>query len=152
MTGRDISLTPTSPVSQVAPVGETNYTKTCPDNTTDWYFCDEYNDLSQITAVHMVIILLYAVVMAVGIGGNSMVIAVVVRHRHMRTPTNFYIVSLAASDLFLTAFSLPLKLVELSADVDKSIHNPIVCSVLGFLVPMFIFTSVWTLTAISIDR
>ncbi len=131
---------------------DTNYSKSCPDNSSEWYFCGPYPDLSQLSSAHGVIVFLYAIVMAVGIGGNSMVIAVVVRHRHMRTPTNFYIVSLAASDLFLTALALPLKLVELSADLEKSIHSPVMCSVLGFLIPMFVFTSVWTLTAISIDR
>ena len=124
---------------------------TCPVDG-EWDFCDEYPDISQITWVRNVIIFFYAVVMAIGIGGNAMVIAVVMRHRHMRSPTNYYIVSLAFSDLFLTAFAVPLKLVELSADVENSIHNPTVCSILGFLIPMFVFTSVWTLTAISIDR
>lgn len=48
------------------------------------------------------------VICALGIIGNTMVILVVITTKHMRTPTNCYLVSLAVADLMvLTAAGLP---------------------------------------------
>ena len=90
--------------------------------------------------------------MVVGLVGNAMVIAVVCRHRTMRTPTNFYILSLALSDFLVTSFVMPLKLLEMSTDADLNLLSAAMCSTLGFVQPYFVFTSIWTLVAISIDR
>lgn len=52
--------------------------------------------------------LLLLVICASGIVGNVMVILVVLTNKHMRTPTNCYLVSLAVADLMvLTAAGLP---------------------------------------------
>ncbi|XP_042362565.1 thyrotropin-releasing hormone receptor b [Plectropomus leopardus] len=52
--------------------------------------------------------LLLLVICALGIVGNVMVILVVLTTKHMRTPTNCYLVSLAVADLMvLTAAGLP---------------------------------------------
>ncbi|XP_056142942.1 thyrotropin-releasing hormone receptor [Lampris incognitus] len=53
-------------------------------------------------------VLLVCVICGVGIVGNVMVITVVLTTKHMRTPTNCYLVSLAVADLMvLTAAGLP---------------------------------------------
>ncbi|KAF7669216.1 hypothetical protein LDENG_00228230 [Lucifuga dentata] len=53
-------------------------------------------------------VFLVCLVCGVGIVGNVMVILVVLTTKHMRTPTNCYLVSLAAADLMvLTAAGLP---------------------------------------------
>ncbi|XP_004698363.2 thyrotropin-releasing hormone receptor-like [Echinops telfairi] len=51
--------------------------------------------------VQAVTLALVPLVCAVGVAGNGMVILVVVRSRHMVTPTNCYLVSLAAADLLV---------------------------------------------------
>ncbi len=117
-----------------------------------WFFDGPYYDLTQLKSVYVIIIILSVCVMVVGLIGNAMVIAVVCRHRTMRTPTNFYIVSLALSDFLVTSFVMPLKLLEMSTDADLNILNAAMCSTLGFVQPYFVFTSIWTLVAISIGR
>ena len=53
-------------------------------------------------------IFLVSLICGVGIVGNVMVIMVVLTTKHMRTPTNCYLVSLAVADLMvLTAAGLP---------------------------------------------
>lgn len=53
-------------------------------------------------------VFLVSLICGVGIVGNVMVILVVMTTKHMRTPTNCYLVSLAAADLMvLTAAGLP---------------------------------------------
>uniref|UniRef100_A0A3Q3X560 Thyrotropin-releasing hormone receptor n=1 Tax=Mola mola TaxID=94237 RepID=A0A3Q3X560_MOLML len=56
----------------------------------------------------VVSVFLVSLICGVGIVGNMMVILVVLTTKHMRTPTNCYLVSLAAADLMvLTAAGLP---------------------------------------------
>ncbi|XP_068179677.1 thyrotropin-releasing hormone receptor [Antennarius striatus] len=56
----------------------------------------------------VVSVFLVCLICGVGIVGNVMVILVVMTTKHMRTPTNCYLVSLAAADLMvLTAAGLP---------------------------------------------
>ncbi|XP_048880711.1 thyrotropin-releasing hormone receptor-like [Brienomyrus brachyistius] len=60
------------------------------------------------TEFKVVSVLLVAIICAVGIIGNIMVILVVLTTKHMRTPTNCYLVSLAVADLMvLTTAGLP---------------------------------------------
>nr|XP_023667391.1 thyrotropin-releasing hormone receptor-like isoform X1 [Paramormyrops kingsleyae] len=60
------------------------------------------------TEFKVVSVLLVALICAVGIIGNIMVILVVLTTKHMRTPTNCYLVSLAVADLMvLTTAGLP---------------------------------------------
>ncbi|XP_071496161.1 uncharacterized protein [Diadema antillarum] len=117
-----------------------------------WLFYGHYSDLTQLASVHTIFVALFLLIMAFGMAGNAMVIGVVWSHRSMRTPTNFYIVSLAVSDLLVITFVMPLKLVEYGADIDYSIFNTVLCSFTAFVMPAFIFTSIWTLVAISVDR
>ncbi|KAG8223827.1 hypothetical protein J437_LFUL003715 [Ladona fulva] len=54
----------------------------------------------------------YLVVFAVGLVGNSFVIAVVYRSPRMRTVTNYFIVNLAAADILVIVFCLPATLMS----------------------------------------
>ena len=56
----------------------------------------------------VVTISLVLIICGLGIVGNIMVVLVVIRTKHMRTPTNCYLVSLAVADLMvLVAAGLP---------------------------------------------
>ncbi|KAK7887161.1 hypothetical protein WMY93_026782 [Mugilogobius chulae] len=75
---------------------------TMPDNQTLGVWTDYTTDYKVAS------ILLVSLICGVGIVGNIMVILVVLTTKHMRTPTNCYLVSLAAADLMvLTAAGLP---------------------------------------------
>ncbi|XP_053737053.1 thyrotropin-releasing hormone receptor [Synchiropus splendidus] len=73
-----------------------------PDNATLGLWTD-YTAEYKVVSVFLV-----CLICGVGIVGNVMVIMVVLTTKHMRTPTNCYLVSLAAADLMvLTAAGLP---------------------------------------------
>ncbi|KAM9798564.1 thyrotropin-releasing hormone receptor [Neosynchiropus ocellatus] len=73
-----------------------------PDNATLGLWTD-YTVEYKVVSVFLV-----CLICGVGIVGNVMVIMVVLTTKHMRTPTNCYLVSLAAADLMvLTAAGLP---------------------------------------------
>lgn len=111
-----------------------------------------YNDLTQIASVYYTFLIISVMVIVVGLIGNLMVITVILKHRSMRTTTNYYIFSLAVSDLFITAIAMPFKIISLMADADRFLLNNVICCIMEFIMPFVVFTSVWTLVAISLDR
>ncbi|KAG7233121.1 hypothetical protein INR49_007474 [Caranx melampygus] len=94
--------------------------------------------------------LLLLVICALGIVGNVMVILVVLTTKHMRTPTNCYLVSLAVADLMvLTAAGLPA--------VTDSIFGSWVfgrygCLCITYLQYLGINASSCSITAFTIER
>jgi len=122
--------------------------------------CDEleywytYVDYTQLTSVRHLFVALYVIVITLSLCGNAMVILTVIRNRHMRTVTNCYLVNLAVSDSLVAACVMPLKVLEYSAPACEwsVFSNNSLCSLLYFGLPVFVFASVLTLIAISVER
>lgn len=55
--------------------------------------------------------ILYTIVIVVAVGGNTIVCCIVVTQRRMHTVTNFFIVSLACSDIIMASVCIPLNFV-----------------------------------------
>ena len=91
------------------------------------------------------------VILVVTFVGNTLVCLVVLLYRRMRTLTNFFIVSLAVSDLLLPLLSLPFR-------IDQTLHNMVWCQSrslcqVWLLVDIICSSaSIWNLAIISIDR
>ena len=112
-----------------------------------------YVDYTQQGAVRNLFVVIYAIVIVLSVTGNLMVIWTVWRKKHMRTVTNYYIVNLAVSDFLVALFVVPLKLLEYTAPCSWNVFtNDALCSALSFVLPVFVFTSVLTLVAISLER
>uniref|UniRef100_H3BYZ5 Thyrotropin-releasing hormone receptor n=1 Tax=Tetraodon nigroviridis TaxID=99883 RepID=H3BYZ5_TETNG len=95
-----------------------------------------------------VTIFLTVVICLVGIGGNIMVVLVVLR-KHMVTPTNCYLVSLAAADLIvLVAAGLP----NISDVVAFWIYGYTGCLCITYLQYLGINVSSCSITAFTIER
>ncbi|XP_072489764.1 thyrotropin-releasing hormone receptor-like [Notamacropus eugenii] len=100
-------------------------------------------------AVQVVTIALVLLICSVGIVGNAMVILVVARRRHMATPTNCYLVSLAAADLLvLLAAGLP----NLSDVVASWVFGHAGCLCITYLQYLGINASTGSLTAFTVER
>ncbi|XP_028393029.1 neuropeptide SIFamide receptor-like [Dendronephthya gigantea] len=91
------------------------------------------------------------VLCVVGGIGNILVVLVVCRQSKMRTVTNFLIVNLAASDLFVLFINIPLDLIVKFSD-DKWLYGASMCKLIPPLQTMSTTVSVWSLVAISIGR
>ncbi|XP_060074674.1 QRFP-like peptide receptor [Ylistrum balloti] len=134
----------------------------CTNNTRDLLFpvdrCDvavfdSYVDFTQINTVHAAIVVGYLLVMVFAVFGNMLVIWTIWRNTHMHTVTNYYIVNLALSDFLVSSIVLPLKLLEYTSPCDWQIfgHDGL-CAVVYYIFPIFVFASVLTLVAISLER
>ncbi|XP_051838925.1 thyrotropin-releasing hormone receptor-like [Antechinus flavipes] len=100
-------------------------------------------------AVQVVTIALVLLICGVGIAGNAMVVLVVARSRHMVTPTNCYLVSLAAADLLvLLAAGLP----NLSDVVASWVFGHAGCLCITYLQYLGINASTGSLTAFTVER
>jgi len=113
-----------------------------------------YVDYTQADVVRYLFVVLYIVVIVFSLFGNAMVILTVARNRHMRTVTNFYVVNLATCDALVAALVMPLKALEYMAPACEwsVFRSHSLCSLLSFALPVFVFASVLTLIAISVER
>uniref|UniRef100_A0A3Q4B3T3 Thyrotropin-releasing hormone receptor n=1 Tax=Mola mola TaxID=94237 RepID=A0A3Q4B3T3_MOLML len=97
----------------------------------------------------VITILLTMLICVVGIAGNIMVVLVVLRTKHMVTPTNCYLVSLAAADLIvLLAAGLP----NISYAVAFWIYGYTGCLCITYLQYLGINVSSCSITAFTIER
>ncbi|XP_069119096.1 QRFP-like peptide receptor [Argopecten irradians] len=119
----------------------------------DGFVFDSYVDFTQIPTVHTAIVVFYLLVMVFAVFGNILVIWTIWRNTHMHTVTNYYIVNLALSDFLVSSIVLPLKLLEYTSPCDWQIfsHDGL-CAVVYYILPIFVFASVLTLVAISLER
>ncbi|XP_004457486.3 somatostatin receptor type 5 [Dasypus novemcinctus] len=92
---------------------------------------------------------LYLLVCAAGLGGNALVIYVVLRHAKMKTVTDIYILNLAVSDVLLM---LGLPFLATQNAVSYWPFGAVLCRLVMTLDGVNQFTSVFCLTVMSVDR
>nr|XP_040028268.1 kappa-type opioid receptor isoform X2 [Gasterosteus aculeatus aculeatus] len=96
-----------------------------------------------------IIVAVYSVVFVVGLAGNCLVMFVIVRYTKMKTATNIYIFNLAVADALVTT-TMPFQ----STDYLLSSwpFGEVVCKVFISIDYYNMFTSILTLTMMSVDR
>ncbi|XP_058706488.1 thyrotropin-releasing hormone receptor-like [Poecile atricapillus] len=99
--------------------------------------------------LQVVTILLVLLICGVGIAGNAMVVLVVLRTKHMVTPTNCYLVSLAVADLIvLLAAGLP----NISEVLASWVYGYAGCLCITYLQYLGINISAWSIAAFTVER
>ena len=61
----------------------------------------------------------YSIIMLISLLGNSALIAIVARYKHMQTTTNLLIANMAISDLMVSAFAVPRELAQIFTGVQR---------------------------------
>ncbi|KAK6487637.1 substance-K receptor [Huso huso] len=92
----------------------------------------------------------YALIVIISVTGNVTVIWIILAHKRMRTVTNYFIVNLAFSDASMAVFNTVFNFVY-------AIHNDWYfglgfCRFINFFPITAIFSSIYSMTAIAIDR
>ncbi|XP_076880284.1 neuromedin-U receptor 1 [Brachyhypopomus gauderio] len=101
--------------------------------------------------VFLPICITYLLIFSVGAMGNILTCTVITRHKVMRTPTNFYLFSLAVSDLLVLLLGMPLELYEMWSNYPFLLGKS-GCYFKTFLFETVCFASILNVTALSIER
>ena len=94
---------------------------------------------------------LYAIIFLISVIGNTLVCIVVARRRRMRTVTNLFVLNLAVSDLAVTCICIPFD-IPVQENNYKWPYGGFVCKLLYPLQTVAMFASIFTLTAVSLNR
>ncbi|XP_054457745.1 cholecystokinin receptor type A [Anoplopoma fimbria] len=95
-------------------------------------------------------IVLYGLIFLLSVLGNSLIIAVLVRNRRMRTVTNLFLLSLAISDLMVSLVCIPFTLIpNLMRDF---IFGTGMCKLVMYFMGVSVSVSTFNLVAISLER
>uniref|UniRef100_A0A3B3ZCD8 G-protein coupled receptors family 1 profile domain-containing protein n=1 Tax=Periophthalmus magnuspinnatus TaxID=409849 RepID=A0A3B3ZCD8_9GOBI len=95
------------------------------------------SDAEPMSPIIPIIVAVYSVVFVVGLVGNCLVMYVIIRYTKMKTATNIYIFNLAVADALVTT-TMPFQKVACKVFISIDYYN--------------MFTSIFTLTMMSVDR
>ncbi|NXF42357.1 CCKAR protein, partial [Nyctibius bracteatus] len=95
-------------------------------------------------------VLLYALIFALSVCGNALVVAVLLLNRRLRTVTNSFLLSLALSDLLLALCCMPFTLVPNL--MGTFVFGEAVCKLMAYLMGISVSVSTFSLVAIAIER
>ncbi|KAG7254632.1 hypothetical protein CRUP_012386 [Coryphaenoides rupestris] len=97
------------------------------------------------------VVVLYALIFALALVGNSLVVYTVARKRSgAQTATDVFIGSLAVSDLLITFFCVPFTLLQNISS--EWLGGVLVCKTVPFVQTTAIVTGILTMTCIAIER
>ncbi|XP_072342099.1 prolactin-releasing peptide receptor-like [Scyliorhinus torazame] len=130
-----------------------------PANTTTYQVAlvDSANSSSQFTGVTLIqsfkllIIPCYVLLVFVGIVGNYLLLYVICKTKKMHNVTNFFIGNLAFSDMLMCATCVPFTLAY-AFHPRGWIFGTFMCYFVFLMQPVTVYVSVFTLTAIAVDR
>lgn len=92
----------------------------------------------------------YSFVLAVAVFGNLIVIWIILAHKRMRTVTNYFLLNLAFSDASMAAFNTLINFVY--ATHGEWYFGKAYCKFHNFFPVTSVFASIYSMTAIAVDR
>ncbi|NXY41012.1 NMUR2 protein, partial [Ceuthmochares aereus] len=95
--------------------------------------------------------LVYSTIFIVGVVGNFLVCLVILKHRNMKTPTNYYLFSLAISDLLVLLLGMPLEVYEMWSNY-PFLFGHVGCYFKTALFETVCFASILSVTTVSVER
>ncbi|XP_037299073.1 QRFP-like peptide receptor [Manduca sexta] len=107
-------------------------------------------DLDVFYRPDVVIIVLYVVVLTASLSANTLLIFIVIKFQYMRSVTNIFLVNLSVADLLVTLFCMPVQIAK--AVTVLWYFGEVMCKTLNFLQGVAVASSVFTITAMSVDR
>ncbi|KPP68074.1 neuromedin-U receptor 1-like [Scleropages formosus] len=103
------------------------------------------------SSVFLPVCITYLIIFFVGAVGNLLTCTVIIRNKVMRTPTNYYLFSLAVSDLLVLLLGMPLEIYEMWSNYPFLLGKG-GCYFKTFLFETVCFASILNVTALSVER
>ncbi|XP_025199720.1 pyrokinin-1 receptor-like isoform X1 [Melanaphis sacchari] len=95
--------------------------------------------------------IMYSVIFVTGVIGNTITCMVIAKHKYMHTATNYYLFSLAMSDLILLVSGLPQEMWSIWSRYPY-VFGEIFCQLRGLFSEMSANATVLTITAFTAER
>ncbi|XP_035989036.1 prolactin-releasing peptide receptor isoform X2 [Fundulus heteroclitus] len=111
----------------------------------------QFADVALLQTFKPLIIPLYVLVVVVGVVGNYLLLYVICRTRKMHNVTNFFIGNLAFSDMLMCVTCVPFTLAY-AFNPHGWVFGRSMCYLVFLIQPVTVYVSVFTLTAIAVDR
>ena len=125
-----------------------NFSKRQANQTCPWFAED--------VSVKAVKILGYSLVLIISLLGNSITVATVARNKRMQTAINYLIANMAASDLLISTFAVPMQLSEIATGPRRWLMDGTVglisCKLAYFFQDISTAVSIQSLVVIAVDR
>ncbi|XP_059166790.1 pyrokinin-1 receptor-like, partial [Physella acuta] len=99
----------------------------------------------------VVLMIVYSIIFLTGVIGNVCTCIVIARNAYMRTVTNYYLFSLAVSDVLTLLFALPPELYSIWEAYPWHFGEPF-CIFKAFIIETTSYTSVLTITSFTVER
>lgn len=96
------------------------------------------------------LIVLYSVTALLALGGNATVIVVLLLGKRSSKELRTFLINLAVSDVCMALFSIPFTYTDFM--LGRWVFHPIFCPIVQFMQHVSVVASVYTLTAIGLDR
>lgn len=112
-----------------------------------------YTDLTQEQSIRILLVGLYVFTCILTAVGNTIIIISI--WRQIRCACDIYIFNLAVQDALIGIVVMPFKLIEYAADCSTltvELLSDVLCGILSYLQPSLVFSSIFTLAAISLER
>ncbi|TRY85438.1 hypothetical protein DNTS_016105 [Danionella cerebrum] len=110
-----------------------------------------FADVALLQSFKSLFIPCYTLIALLGVSGNSLLIYVICRSRKMHNVTNFFIGSLAFSDMLMCVTCVPFTLAY-AFNPQGWAFGRIMCYLVFLIQPVTVYVSVFTFTAIAVDR
>lgn len=111
----------------------------------------QFADVALLQRFKPLIIPCYVLVVVVGVFGNYLLLYVICRTRKMHNVTNLFIGNLAFSDMLMCVTCVPFTLAY-AFNPHGWIFGRSMCYLVFLIQPVTVYVSVFTLTAIAVDR
>jgi len=111
----------------------------------------QFADVALLQTLMPLIVPCYVLVVVVGVFGNYLLLYVICRTRKMHNVTNFFIGNLAFSDMLMCVTCVPFTLAYAFNPHGWAFGRPM-CYLVFLIQPVTVYVSVFTLTAIAVDR
>ncbi|XP_054275678.1 orexin receptor type 2-like [Macrosteles quadrilineatus] len=99
---------------------------------------------------HIVLISCYLPLFLIAAAANSLIIIVVFKYHYMRSVTNYFLVNLSVADLLVTFICMPMAVAQ--SVTGLWLYGETMCKLTSYLQGVSVGASVFTITAMSIDR
>lgn len=97
------------------------------------------------------IVVMYTTVIVVSVAGNGLVVFCILSTRRMRTPTNYFLLNLAAADILMAVVCVPFTFVA-NVLMSRWPFGRALCPIVTYVQTVSVHLGAFTLVGVSVDR